>query len=177
MSATLSNIDTEKINMGPCRVTFNGTELGRTQGSTNFRFTTEYRTETTEEDGDVLDIVVNHKGEVEIPIIYTDVDTLGIVVPWAKITTSTGGDKKLEVGSAIGQVMNEYAGELIIHPLAKDDADKSADITLKSAYPLPQTLDFAHSRDGKRMVNTLFKAQKDENGNYYTVGDPAIVAA
>jgi len=167
--------DHGKVNLGPCKVTFDGVELGRTQGETVFNFTNEYQTESTEEDGDVMDILINHRGEVNIPLIYTDPETLAEIMPWAELVED-GEDKKLVVGSAIGKVMNDYAEELIIHPLAKDDEDKSADITLGSAYPMPQTLELGHSRTGKRMANAQFKAEKDAEGNYFTIGDPDITA-
>ena len=171
----LEALDTGKINVGPCKVTFGNTYMGRTEGDTVFRFTTEYNTESTEEDGDIMDIVINHNGEVEIPIVYTDPESVANAVPWANLVVN-GEDSKLEVGCAIGQVMNDYAEELVIHPLAKDDNDKSADITLGSAYPMPQTMEFTHSREGKRINNTMFKAELDENENYFTIGDPSITA-
>lgn len=175
MPATKSELDTDKINLGPCVVKYGGVELGRTEGETIFRFTTEYQTESTEEDGDIMDIVLNHNGEIEIPIVYTDPDSVAKTIPWAELTTGSNGDKLLKVGSAIGEVMNNYADVITIHPLAKDDNDKSADIVLPSAYPMPQTLEFGHSRTGKRMNNTNFKAQKDANGDYFTLGDNSIV--
>lgn len=178
MSATKTAIDTKKINLGPCKVTFGGVELGRTEGETTFTFTTEYRTQSTEEDGEVMDIVTNHSCTVEIPIIYSDPESVAVSVPWATLTTdSTAGESKLEVGSAIGQVMNDYADELIIHPLALDDDDLSADIKLGSAYPMPQDLTFSHGRESTRTTNTMFKAETDANGNYFTLGDPSITAA
>lgn len=178
MGATMQDLDFSKINLGPCKVTFGGVELGRTEGDTKFIFTTEYTTGSTEEDGEIMDIVINHTGELEIPLVYTDPKSISVTMPWARLTeNTTSGEAKLEVGSAIGTVMNDYAGKLIIHPLAKDDDDLSADITLGSAYPLPQTLELTHSREGKRMNNTNFKAQKDADGNYFTIGDPSLTSA
>ncbi len=176
MPATMSQVDTGKINMGPCKITHGGVELGRTQGETIFRFATEYQTESTEEDGDVMDIVINHNGEVTMPNVYTDPVTMSKNLPWANLTTGANGEDKLEVGSAIGKVMNDYAEPLVIHPLAKDDDDRSADIVLPSAYPMPDTLEFAHSRTGKRVSNMRFKAEKDANGNYFILGDTEIVS-
>lgn len=172
---SLSELAVGKINLGPCVVTFGGVELGRTQGVTAFNFTNEYHTEATEEDGEIMDILVNHRGEVSIPLVYTDPDTLAEIMPWATVEEDTSG-KKLVVGDAIGNVMNDYVDELIIHPLAKDPADKSADITLGAAYPMPQTLELGHARTGKRLANAMFKAQKDVNGNYFTIGDTDIGA-
>jgi len=172
--ATMTDVDTSKINLGPCKITHGGEALGRTEGDTVFRFTTDYQTEATEEDGEIMDIVINHNGEVEMPNIYTDPASLAKNIPWANLTTGANGDDLLEVGSAIGQVMNEYAEPLVIHPLAKDDADKSADIVLLSAYPMPDTLEMVHSRTGKRVNNMRFKAEKDLNGNYFTLGDNTI---
>ncbi|MCF8002441.1 MAG: chitobiase/beta-hexosaminidase C-terminal domain-containing protein [Halanaerobiales bacterium] len=174
--ATMTDVDTSKINLGPCKITHGGEELGRTEGDTVFRFTTEYQTEATEEDGDIMDIVINHNGEVEMPNIYTDPASLAKNIPWANLTTGANGGDLLEVGSAIGTVMNDYAEPLVIHPLAKNDADKSADIVIPSAYPMPDTLEMTHSRTGKRVNNMRFKAQKDTNGNYFTIGDNDIVS-
>lgn len=176
MAATMENLDVGKINLGPCRVKFGGIELGRTQGDTTFTFSTEYQTQSTEEDGDIMDIVLNHSGELSVPLIYTDPASIANTVPWANLTTGPNGEAKLEIGSAIGQVMNNYANVLVIHPLAKDDDDLSADILLPSAYPMPDTMEMTHSREGQRINNARFKAQKDSAGNYFTIGDNTVVS-
>ncbi len=168
----------EKMDMGPCVATFGGIELGRTKGDSTFSYSIETQNIETEEDGIVDEVVTNDQLTFTIPLIYTDVDTLALVIPWAKKTTTDNGESKLEVGKAIGQRLFQYAKELVLHPTSAADGDKSKDITIYKAYPKPGPIELTYSRTGERIANVTFIAVRDATKpagkDYFCIGDPAI---
>lgn len=167
----------EKMDMGPCVATFGGTELGRTKGDSTFSYSIETQNIETEEDGIVDEVVTNDQLTFTIPLIYTDVDTLALVIPWAQKTT-VNGESKLEVGKAIGQRLFQYAKQLVLHPTSAADDDKSKDITIYKAYPKPGPIELTYSRTGERIANVTFNAVRDASKpagkDYFCIGDPAI---
>ncbi len=175
---SLNPIAIEKIDMGPCKATFGTASpiyLGRTQGETAVSYGIDTAPVETEEDGQVDEVVTGDQLTVAIPLVYTDVDTLSVVVPWGVISTSLGGEKKLEIPKAVGKKLSDYADKLVIHPLSVGDTDLSKDVTIIKCYPKPGPINFSYSRNGTRIANVTYVAMEDSNGNYITIGDPAIV--
>ena len=170
----------DNIDFGPSVLTFAASELGRTKGETQFNYGVETYKIETEEDGVVDEVIIDDALTVTIPLVYTDKATLGAVIPWANLVTGAGGETKLEIGKAIGKRLTNYADELIIHPIAQGDADKSKDITVFKCYPKPGPLNFTYARSGERIANIQFIAIRDatkpEGSDYFCIGDPAIVA-
>lgn len=175
---SLEPLAVEKIDLGPGIVTFGGEYLGRTNGETTFNYSVETFALETEEDGPVEEVIINDALTVTIPLIYTDVDTLSKIIPWAKIVTGLDEEKKLVVGKAIGTKLSQYAQELVIHPQSMPDDDKSKDITVFKCYPKPGPLNFSYARSGQRVANVEFIAIRDgskpEGEDYFCVGDPFI---
>jgi hypothetical protein len=179
MLKTLEPLVVDKMDMGPCTTTFGGTYLGRTKGETQFNYSIDTYKVETEEDGPVDEVVTADTLTVTIPLIYTDIDTLALTIPWAKKITANG-ETKLEIGKAIGQRLFQYAKELSIHPASMPDDDKSKDLTVYKCYPKPGPLNFTYSRQGDRIANIQFIAVRDGSKavgqDYFCVGDPAIAA-
>jgi hypothetical protein len=168
----------EKMDLGPGIITFNSEYLGRTSGDTSFNYSIETFVLETEEDGPVDEVIISDALTVAIPLVYTDVDTLGQVIPWAKVVEGADEEKKLVVGKAIGKKLSQYAGELVIHPQSMPDGDKSKDITIFKCFPKPGPINFTYSRRGQRIANVQFIAipddEKPEGENYFCIGDPSI---
>jgi len=171
----------QNVDVGPALVTYDTTELAETNGDTTFNYDVETSEIRTEESGLVDEVVTDEMIEVTIPIIETDVQSLGDAFPYLNVVESTEGDKKLTVGSLIGENLSNYAQELTIHPKSKATDDLSKDITIWSAYPVPGPLEFTYSRDGQRIANVTFRALKDDTQNdgeeFFIIGDPSITAA
>jgi len=175
-----TNTVSENVDVGPATVTFDGTELGETTGETTFTYEVETQEIETEESGLVEEIVTSDNATVEVPIIESDVTHLSTILPWATIVeNTTEGTKKLQVGDAIGEKLSQYAKELIISPKLADD--KSRDINIWKAYPIPGPLEFSYSREGTRVANVSFKMIKDdtqdEGAEVLTIGDPSVTAS
>ncbi len=167
----------ENMDMGPCIATWGGDYLGRTKGESQFNYSIETQNIETEEDGTVDELVTNDPLTFTIPLIYTDVNTLALTIPWAQKTT-VGGATKLEIGKAIGKRLFQYAKQLVIHPTSMADEDKSKDINVWKCYPKPGPINLAYSRTGDRIANVTFNAVRDAtkpNGkDYFCIGDPSI---
>lgn len=176
----LEPLAVEKIDFGPCAVTFEEQYLGRTEGETSFSYSVETFPLETEEDGQVDEVVVADVLTITVPMLYTDAETLAAVIPWAKLVEDGDGEKKLVVGKAVGKRLSDFAGELKIHPVNRSDDDKSRDLTVHKCYPKPGPINFAYSRQGRRVANVQFVAMPDPDKpadeNYFTLGDPDITA-
>lgn len=175
----LEPLAVEKIDFGAAITMFKGAFLSRTKGETQFNYSIETYKAETEEDGTIDEIITDDPLLITVPCIYSDVDTLSVLIPWAILVTDPGtGAKKLEVGKAIGTRLKQFADELIIHPISKADADKSKDLTVYKCYPKPGPLNFAYARTGERIANVQFIAIRDESKtagkDYFCIGDKSI---
>lgn len=172
---SLPTIETDKLGVGPCKIDFGTTYLGRTSGDTTGEYTIETDVLETEEDGTVDEVVSGEGYVVSIPLIYTDIVSLSNIIPWAEVTES-GEDKKLVVKSAIGKRLSQYADELTVHPLENDDGVLVDDVTVFKCYPKPGPITFTYSRTGQRIANVDFVAMKGTNNKFWGVGDQTIAA-
>ena len=145
----------EKIDFGPCQAEFGGSYLGRTKGETTFNYSIETYSPDTEEDGKVDELIIDDPLIITVPIVYTDVDTLLKIIPYATKDVGTG---KLMVGKAIGTRLAQYANSLVLTPL-RSNTNK---LNVYKAYPKPGPLNFSYARSGERIANVEFIAIRDE---------------
>lgn len=187
----LEAIDTQKMDFGPAVAYWGeggvdtGTYLGRTQGETVVEYGVDTFELQTEEDGVVDEVVTADQLTVTIPLVYTDVDTLAEVIPWAELVEhgTEAGEKKLKVPKAVGKRLSDYADQLQVRPIAMLESveegeemvdDPSRDVTVHKCYPKPGPINLGYARDGTRIANVTFVAIEDENGEYLTIGDEEI---
>lgn len=173
--------DTAKIDVGPCNINW-GTDtpddLGQTSGDLSVSLDVDTNEITTEQEGLVDEILLNHMTEVTVPLAYTDKETLAIVLPWATLVEdSTAGESKLEIPKDVNEQLSTYSDLLNIHPIAAGDGDLSFDINVMKCYPLPGPINLTYSRTGQRVAEVTFKALEDADGNMVVIGDPAITSA
>ncbi len=185
---TLETVATEKIDIGPAVAYFgeqgipDADYLGRTQGEMTLEYGIETYEMETEEDGVVDESISADTLSVTIPLVYTDVDTLSLVIPWGEVIVhgSEAEQKKLVVPKAVGIRLSDHADQLQIRPIAMLEAleggedDPSKDLTVHKCYPKPGPINFGYARDGTRIANVEFVALEDSEGNYFTVGDESI---
>jgi len=169
------SIELANMDFGPCKAYFGDPEdyLGRTQGESSLNLEIETFVLETEEDGEVDEIITNDRVVFTIPLVYTDAQTLSKVIPWANIIES-GDEVALDIPKAIGNRLSDYAEQLRIHPVHKDDEDKSKDAYLAKAYPKPGPINFTYSRQGTRIANVEFVALESADGQYLRIGDPDL---
>lgn len=166
----------QNVDVGPAEVNFGESYLGETTGDTSFNYNIDTSEIRSEESGLIDEIVIDDMVEVTVPLLESDVDHLGLIIPWATIVED-GEEKRLQVGSAIGKRLSDYADTVTIHPISLGDS-KAKDINIHKAYPLPGPLEFTYSREGQRVANVAFRALKDyeqpEGEEYFSIGDPDL---
>lgn len=173
--------DTAKIGVGPCSVSWGASspvDLGQTSGDLSVSLDANTQEITTEQEGLVDEILLNHLLTVTVPLAYTDKETLASVMPWATLVeNTTSGESKLEISKDVNKQLSTFADQLILHPLALEDADLSFDINVMKCYPVPGPINLTYSRTGQRVAEVTFKALEDTDGNMVVIGDPSITAS
>lgn len=139
MGLSFASVDTTKMELTPVKVFFQGpsdlgpSEVGGTLG--NVTITAKYGKAEIKADqlgNTVLDRRVNEV-MVQVTTEFTEIqnkDLFRIIFPHGTAVDGTGlyaGQKAFDWKSAIGSGDLDNAGALTLHPLSKDDADKSTD--------------------------------------------------
>jgi len=170
MSGTTS-FDT--LEMGACTVSFKGTDLGLTKGGVEVTFGTDITTTSADQFGDTAidDVIKGRSIKVKVPMAERDLTRLASVFPGSTLTGTTS--KKLVINAATGQSLRALAGPLILHPKARDAADKSADVTIPLAMSKGD-IQFSFKHDEQRVYSVEFSGYVDlATGQLFTLGDPA----
>lgn len=121
-----ATINLSNISISPCRLTFDGVDLGAVEGDVTV--TTEVpisEIKVAQLGATVVDMVSNG-GNFRIKARLLEVTPAQIkrLLPNMAQVGSTG----VYAYNNIGDKFSSYAKELILHPLGKNDADKSADV-------------------------------------------------
>jgi hypothetical protein len=169
-------VDTQEMQFGPCWTKWGGNELGETTGDTTWEYGLETYDIKSEERGLRKKPVSNQTLTITVPMLATSADRLANVLPWATKTTDSEGNVKLVVGNAIGLDLVEYAQELVLHPKAMADSDKSKDVTIFKCYPTPGPITFTYNAQAVRVANVKFEAIIDDNDEFFGMGDQSIEA-
>lgn len=153
--------------IGPCEISWKGTVLGKTeenpdggtQGGTILRENVETRESFRDHSGTQAfdSIVVGTRVEVEANLTGLDVSQLAAVVPGATIVDLPGGDKRLELRSAVGYSMRANAGELIMKPIESGVAttDESKWFSFPLAHPRPE-FEIAFDIETQKVYKVMF---------------------
>ncbi|MFW6327554.1 MAG: hypothetical protein ACOC2F_04510 [Bacteroidota bacterium] len=171
--------DTEKIDVGPCEVNWGESDpedLGQTSGDLTVSLDAETQEITTEQEGLVDEVLLEHMNEITVPLAYTDKETLSKVMPWATLVEGTEDESKLEIPKKVNEQLSEYADLLNLHPLAQGDS-LDFDINVMKCYPVPGPINLTYSRTGQRVAEVTFKALENSDGVMTTIGDPEITSS
>lgn len=158
-----------------CRVSFGGVDLGFTaDGGTIAHelsvldFTHDARGETP-----VDALTKGVKAEVSLNFVRWDHAVWEKLLPLARRTVDGGGDSKLEIFADVGSSLYAKAAVLVIHPNALPVEDKTFDVTLPRAFPLPFELPYGNDQ---AVFAVTFRAFPDAaSGLVLTIGDPEVV--
>lgn len=76
-------VNTNKINLGVCDVTFNGNDMGATKGGVEVHVKTSTHEVKTDQTGEtpVKEIITGTTVEVKVPMAETDLDRLTVILP------------------------------------------------------------------------------------------------
>lgn len=179
----LVSTDVDKIQFGPCQVTFGGTDLGFFKGGVTF--TAEVTWLKLEVDQSSMPVGKRVQGETclaSVPMVETTLDKLQTVMQTGTYTLDSGGSKKkIEVGGL--QIQDSDTKELVITPVSDGSATISTDanekITIFKCIASP-TLELGYNRDGERIVVVEFEgfrdASKAAGKQLFILGDTTATA-
>lgn len=167
--------DFSTLEMGPCDVTFKGTDLGLTQGGVQVTFGTTVQPVKADQYGEsVIDNVINGRTiKVTVPMAERDLTKLAAVFPGSTLIGTTS--KRLEIDAAVGTSLRALAGALVLHPHDRPSADKTADLTVPLAM-CAGAFTFSYESGKQRVYSVEFEGFVNlATGELFNMGDPAAV--
>lgn len=119
-------------------------------------------------------ILVTHKEQGIVSNTFTiAASSANIVASGATLTGGIEAKKKAEVTNGIGVSLLDSAKELVLHPVAKPDSDRSDDFIVPLASTAGQA-SFAYKLDEERIFNVEFTGYPNPQSKIlFIVGDPA----
>jgi len=163
----------ENLQMGPCSITFKGTDLGLTMGGVEVAFTTEVTDIVADQFGAaVIDQVIKSRGiKVKVPLAEFDLDKFATIFPGTTLVGTT--TKKLVFKSAVGTSLRALAGNLTLHPYALDASNKEFDLNIMSAM-CQGAFTYVYKNDTQRVYAVEFTGYVDmTTQDMFSFGDPA----
>lgn len=163
----------ENLEMGPCTVSFKGTDLGLTKGGVEVEFGTEVTPINADQYGDTIidEYIKGRSIKVKVPLAERDLTTLASVFPGSTLVGTT--TKKLVIKAAVGTALRALGGELILHPKDKAAGDKSGDLSVPIAM-CKGDFTFAFKHDDQRVYAVEFTGYVDlDTDELFVMGDPA----
>lgn len=177
MAATTS--DVKNVKLGVCRVLFDGQDLGFTKGGVSVTVATETHKVQIDQYGQtpINEFVMGRTVSVKVPLAETTLGNLTKIMPGATlISDGVSNTARVDIPTAIGTSLLDYAKTLTLHPIGKPDTDKSEDFTIHRAATAG-ALDFAYKLEDERIFNCEFNGYPNDKGILFSVGDPLAAAA
>lgn len=155
--------------LGPCAVSYNSQDLGKTMGGVIFRYTEESRPVNEDQAGvtEVDGIRVGGSCEVEVPLSRS---SLGILAQVIKGSSYSGN--LLKVTNQVGVSMYDNAAALILKPIVANVASTSSAtwLTVSKAYPRVD-MEVVYNNEGQRVYKVVFKGFPDAStGEIWRIG-------
>ena len=173
--------DVQNVKLGPCSLTWDGTDLGFTKGGVEIELTTTKQKVTVDQFGDteVNEYITGRTVVVRGPLAETDLATLTSVIPGSTLVTdgSDSTKKKIEVNSSAGVSLRELAGNLKLHPYGKPSTYTVEDVSIPLAAPSGD-MSFAFRANEERVYAVEFVGYVDnDTGLLFIFGDETASAA
>lgn len=176
----MANSNTENVKLGVCRVSFGGEDLGFTKGGVEVSVETNTHEVMVDQMGEtpINEYITSRTCKVTVPLAETTLENLIKIMPGATLIADTSDDSKkyVQVPTGVGQSLLKVAQELVLHPVANANEDKSDDFTIPRAATAG-ALSYSYKLDDERIYSCEFKAYADEKGELFKVGDTTAVAA
>lgn len=174
--------DITKVEFGPCRVTFGGSDLGYFRGGVTFSYEVTWLDIKVDQHSAIIDTKVQQEAaSVIVPIVQTAIDSLYAVFPTGtRVADST--KRKMEFGGK--QVTKAgNAAQLILTPCTDGsgtiDTDSNNLITIHKAMARAN-YSKAYTIDDIRVIEVEFVAladdTKDAGNELFVLGDSTASA-
>lgn len=179
MPTSFATVQTQKMELTPCRVTYKGVDLGGTLDGVTVNVEFEKSDILADQSGSTVRDrrVSGLKVTVETSLAQTqDKDLWKKVFPHAYLVDDGLGNKIMYFTSRLGDSDLANAGELILHPLSKPDADKSGDFKFFKAAPdAKSSIVFSPTEQSKlKVVWNIMPDDTVQPERFFLYGDPSI---
>lgn len=178
MPVSFSNVSPGFFELSPCRVTYKGIDLGATLSNVAVKIEVDLAELKSDQYGS-LAIDRRESGfkctiETELAEVQLK-DNWKVVFPAHKLVTS-GGSSVFYFDSAVGSSMRDLAGQLILHPLSKADADLSSNILVWLAAAEGKA-EITYSPSGQQKIKVVWHMYPDFTTlppRFLIYGDPSV---
>jgi hypothetical protein len=170
--------DTKNVKLGPCKVFYDGVDLGYTKGGVEVEVTTEtYKSEVDQFGKTAINETITARNvKVTVPLAETTLENLVKIMPGATLVNTSGGGKRVEVTDSVGVSLLELAEELRLHPQHLADTDESEDFVIPKAAT-PGGIKFAYRLEEERVYSCEFTGYPDPaTRKLFFIGSDATAA-
>ncbi len=123
--------DATKVKLGVCNVVAGGVDLGHTMGGVEVIYKPEYHDSSVDAYGKSLieKYLIGESLSAKVPLAEFTLANLKKAMPQAVLSSAT----KLTIGAKAGKRSTEDAIQVVLHPIANADADRSEDVVIYKA--------------------------------------------
>lgn len=121
--------------VGPCKITFNGVDMGHTIGGVELTAERDLKRVSTDKSGDTpIDYVLTgNRLKAKFMLAQTEWDQWNLAVPETSSFDGAGVKDRNDFGADAGYSIRGDGAQLVIHPLKNVATDLSDDVTIYKA--------------------------------------------
>lgn len=162
------------VHLGPCTVSYGGTDLGRTTGGVVFTYTPTFFDFSADQYTSMeTSFLTAEACQAAVPLAESSIDNLALVIPQGTKSTS-GSAKRLDVGG--GTVTTSDLLPLILTP-TMTETGANQKVTIWKALP-KEAIELGFNKDGVRTVAVMFHGYRDSSKasgkELFTLGDTTV---
>ncbi len=152
-------MDATNVELGVCEVFVDGASVGHTIGGVTVTYTPEYHETKVDKFGstNVEKFLIGEKLTAKVPLAEFTLTNIKNAIPFG---TVSGG--KITIGSVAGKRASENASQLVLHPVANADSDRSDDVVMYKAVQTGEIV-IEHKNDGEKILECMYEALVDES--------------
>lgn len=152
--------DATKIQLGTCKVTYKGVDLGHTIGGVTVTYSPKYHDTKVDKYGDsiVEKFLVGEELKAKFDLAEFTLANLQTALPQGVLV----GDDSVSVGSSAGKKASQYAGLLVLHPIVNAATNYNDDVSIYKAV-VTNEVALEHKNDGEKVIPIEMEALIDEN--------------
>lgn len=164
--------DITNVQVGVCSVTFNGLDLGHTQGGVEVSYEPVHHDVMVDKYGETIvqKLLIGEKFTAKVPLAEYTIANLRNAMPQA--TFAGAANTRITLGAVAGKKATDDSYQLVLHPI--NEGTRRHDIVMHKAY-VASTIVLNHKVDEEKLVEVTFEALLDEtksDGNYLgLIGD------
>jgi hypothetical protein len=164
------------LELGPCQVLFgtDGAEedLGKTEGGVVITFATDVVDLLSDQYGTSPEdqVISGHKATITCPLAEISLDNLALALNQS--VKELGDDSGIAGSNLVGTKLSGKANSLLLKKYVDGSVSADTQDWIRFGKAAPQAnFDYSFTKDGQRIINTVFTAFFDDDGYLYYIGD------